>query len=258
MVCAVLCGASARGRFSRAMEPPITAPTMPPISAMPTPSSSVGGGDRGGDSGGDKGGGGEIRTSFTGGSICSTVTASADVLRKLEAAVVSASLVATAVSAASAAASFGMLIVNATATLPAVAVASTASKGTTASSATFWRIEMSTTGVKSETDPEMVTAIFTEYDAGGGAFGGAGGGDAGDGEATVAGELAGEGGSDGGGSEGGDGDGGDGGGSDGGGSDGGDSETKPTHAGPLRLPPPAPQEMSFTVPLTVPSVDHIS
>ena len=195
MVCAVLCGASARGCFSRAMEPPITAPTMPPISAMPTPSSSAGGGDRGGDSGGDKGGGGEIRTSFTGGSICSTVTASADVLRKFEAAVVSASLVVTAVSAASATASFCTLIVNATATLPAVAVASTASKGTTASSSTFWRIEMSTTGVKSETVPEMVTAIFTEYDAGGGAFGGAGGGDAGDGDATVAGELTGEGGS---------------------------------------------------------------
>ena len=28
------------------------------------------------------------------------------------------------------------------------------------------------TGVKSESSPEMVTAIFTEYDAGGGAYGG--------------------------------------------------------------------------------------
>ena len=152
---------------------------------------------KGGSSKSDGGGGeglGETRTSFVGATISSTVTGFAGVLRKVEAAVLSVSLAVMAVSAVSAAASLCMLTVKAMVTLPAVAMASTASRGTNASSATFWRIGVSTTGVKSETVPEMVTTIFTAYDAGGGAYGGAGGGDAGDGDAS--------GGSDGGGSDG--------------------------------------------------------
>ena len=96
-------------------------------------------------------------------------------LRKVEAAAVVVSLAVMVVSAAAAAASLCKFTVNATVTLPAVAVASTASRGTDASSATFCRIGVRTTSVKSETAPAMVTAIFTANDAGGGG-GGAGGG----------------------------------------------------------------------------------
>ena len=53
-------------------------------------------------------------------------------------------------------------------------MASTASRGMDASSATFWRIGVSTPGVNVATSPAMVTAIFTAYAAGGGAWGGGG------------------------------------------------------------------------------------
>ena len=110
-------------------------------------------------------------------------------LRNFEAMALSASLAVIAVSAVPAAASLCMLTVKSILTLPAVAVASTASRGTAASSATFWRIGVSLAGVKSATFPAMVTAILTAYDAGGGALGGDGGGGGGGGDdATVTGE----------------------------------------------------------------------
>merc|ERR1719424_537712 len=106
-------------------------------------------------------GGGETRTTFVGATIVSTVTGFAGVLRKVEAAELSVSLALMAVSAVPAAASLCMLTVKSILTLPAVAVASTASRGTAASVATFWRIGVSTSGVKVETSPAMVTAILT-------------------------------------------------------------------------------------------------
>ena len=170
-------------------------PTMPPISARLTPSSSFLGGEAGsGAAGGDGGGGeggGETRTSFVGATIASTVTGLAVVLRKAPAVVVSASLAVTLVSARSAAASLCMFTVKSILTLAAVGLASTASRGTAASSATFWRMGVSTAGVKSATAPAMVTAILMANDAGGGAYGGDGGGgdgDGGDGDAEGGGD----------------------------------------------------------------------
>eukprot|EP00964_Phaeocystis_antarctica_P082320 scaffold51605_cov64-Phaeocystis_antarctica.AAC.11 len=147
--------------------------------AFSTSTKAVGGPGDGarGDGASDGASGGEgapsrARTSFVGATISSTATVSAAVLRKVEATVLSASLAVMAVSAVVAAASLCMLTVKSILTLPAVAVASTASRGTAASSATFWRIGVSTACVKVATSPAMVTAIFTVYAAG--AIGGGG------------------------------------------------------------------------------------
>ena len=201
---------------------PTAMPTAAPAPSPQLPSSVV-------VAAGEEGGGDEIKASTVGATIASTVTGFAGVLRKVEAAVLSASLAVMAVSAVSAAASLCMLTVKAMVTLPAVAVASTASRGTDASSATFWRIGVSTSGVKAATSPAMVTDIFTmyTYDAGGGAlFSGDGGGGEGGG---------GEGGGDGGGGEGDGGDGGDGGGDGGDGGGDGDSGPPPPHAQHIAL-----------------------
>eukprot|EP00964_Phaeocystis_antarctica_P002467 scaffold1291_cov33-Phaeocystis_antarctica.AAC.1 len=94
--------------------------------------------------------------------------------RKVEAAAASLSLSLSLVEAAFAAAKLCTPNLNSILTLPAVAVASAASRGTPAASANFWRIGVSTAGVKSETSPATVTATFTEYNVGGGAGGGEG------------------------------------------------------------------------------------
>ena len=134
-------------------------------------SSESGGGSGGGTGLGDGGGGegsGERKTLLAGSALqASIVTASASVLKKLEAVAVSTHCVLTAASAVSAAASACRLIVKAICTLPAMILASTAASGTPASLATFWRIPVRPSVETTSMEEVMVSANVTAYVAGG-------------------------------------------------------------------------------------------
>ena len=128
----------------------------------------------GGEGGGVRGGTASAR--LAGGVLTlSTVAVSSGVLRKVEAAVGLESATPSAGSAASASASVWKSTVKATRTLAAVTVAETAPCATPASSATLWRIAVSTLSVKSETVAAMTTSMLIAKDAGG-AGGGTGAG----------------------------------------------------------------------------------